>query len=64
VKMPLFFLKRLRAQAQKFSREKLEECLYGLKKADREIKEGLKNPKLSLELFFFSFFFQLSETKT
>lgn len=64
VKMPLFFLKRLRAQAQKFSREKLEECLYGLKKADSEIKEGLKNPKLSLELFFFSFFFQLSETKT
>lgn len=58
VNIPPFFLKRLKSQANRFSCEKLEECLYGLRKIDTEIKSGLKNPRLSLELFFFKFFFK------
>ncbi len=63
LKIPQFFLKRLKGQAQRFSEKQLEECLNGLKIADREIKEGLKNPKFSLELFFFNFFSKLGEVK-
>ena len=64
LRMPPFFLNKLKAQAKRFSLERLEECLYGLRKTDGDIKTGLKNPKLSLELFFFSFFFQPGETET
>jgi DNA polymerase-3 subunit delta len=50
-----FFLKRLRAQTQRFKEEQLKECLRGLRKVDADIKSGLRGPKLSLELFFFKF---------
>ncbi len=55
LKIPLFFLKRLRGEAQRCSLEKLEECLYRLREADRAIKSGEREPRLSLELFFFRF---------
>ena len=55
LKIPPFFLRRLKGEAQRFSPEKLEECLYRLREADRAIKTGEREPRLSLELFFFRF---------
>jgi DNA polymerase-3 subunit delta len=56
LKIPPFYLKRLREEAQRFTLEKLEECLYRLREVDRAIKNGEREPRLSLELFFFRFF--------
>lgn len=53
VKIPAYLVDRLKNEAKKFSMENLEECLSGLRYADADIKEGLKNPRLALELFFF-----------
>jgi DNA polymerase III delta subunit len=53
VNAPPFILKKLRESAKRFSEKNLVECLEGLREVDREIKNGLKDPKLSLELFLF-----------